>query len=200
VSKKILGIVGSYRKGGVIDSLVTEVLTSAKEQGAETSKIYLLDQHIEFCTNCRKCTQEAGTEPGKCVQQDDMADILAQCCSSDAIVFGAPVNFFNVNALTRKFMERLVCFAYWPWDRMGPQMRTKQVRNRAVLITSMAMPGLMGRIFTGSLRALKVTAKTLGAKPVASIVVGMIARGERPMVPEKALRKAREAGRMLAGR
>jgi hypothetical protein len=43
-------------------------------------------------------------------------------------------------------------------------------------------------------------AKTMGTKPVASIVVGMIARSEHPSVPVKALRKAREAGRKLAGR
>jgi multimeric flavodoxin WrbA len=200
MSKRILGIVGSYRKGGVIDTFVTEVLASAKEQGAETAKIYLTDQHIEFCTNCRTCTQEAGTERGKCVQQDDMADILAQCRNSDAIVLGAPVNFFNVNAVTRKFMERLVCFAYWPWDAMGPQVRDTTQHGSAVLITSTAMPALLAGIFTGALRALKITAKTMGAKPVASITVGMIARAEHPSVPGKALRKARAAGRKLAGR
>ena len=46
MEKKILGIVGSYRKGGVIDTLVSEVLASAQEQGALISKIYLKDSHI----------------------------------------------------------------------------------------------------------------------------------------------------------
>jgi len=57
MAKKIVAVVGSYRKGGVIDSLVTEVLSAAKEQGAQTSRLYLVDKHIEFCTNCRSCTQ-----------------------------------------------------------------------------------------------------------------------------------------------
>src|SRR6266545_2009203 len=114
MSKKILGIVGSYREGGVIDTLVTAVLTAAEEQGAQTAKIYLKDRHIESCTNCRKCTQDAGTEPGKCIHRDDMESILNQCKDSDAIVLGAPVNFYNVNAVTRRFMERLACFCYWP--------------------------------------------------------------------------------------
>jgi FMN-dependent NADH-azoreductase len=197
MGKKILGIVGSYRKGGVIDTLVTEVLSSAEEQGAQTTKIYLVDQHIEFCTNCRKCTQDAGSEPGKCIHQDDMESILARFRDSDAIVLGAPVNFFNVNAVTRKFMERLACFSYWPWGAKGPQMRTESKVKKAVLITSMAMPALLGRIFTGALRALRIAATTMGAKPVASIIVGMVAQKERPSVPEDAIRKAREAGRRL---
>lgn len=198
MNRKILGIVGSYRKGGTIDLLVTEALSSASALGAETTKIYLIDQHIEFCRNCRKCTQEAGTEPGKCVHRDDMDSILTQYRDSDAIVLGAPVNFFNVNALTRKFMERLVCFAYWPWGTQGgPKMRTKRRTKKAVLITSTAMPAVLGRVFTGALRALRITARTMGAKPIASIFVGLIAENERPSVPTKALRKAREAGRRL---
>ena len=64
MGKKILGIVGSYRRNGTIDTLVTEVLSSARAAGAETEKIYLLDKHIEFCTNCRTCTQKPGPERG----------------------------------------------------------------------------------------------------------------------------------------
>jgi multimeric flavodoxin WrbA len=197
MSKKILGIVGSYRKDGVIDTLVTEVLAAAEQQGAQTAKIYLKDRHIEFCTNCRKCTQEAGTEPGKCIHRDDMEDILNRYLDSDAIVIGAPVNFFNVNAVTRRFMERLSCFCYWPWGARGPQMRTKTKTRKAVLITSSAMPAFLGRIFTGALRALKTMASTMGAKPVASIFVGMIALQEHATIPEKAIRQARKAGRAL---
>jgi type I restriction enzyme M protein len=32
---KVLGIVGSYRKGGIIDTAIDEILASAKEEGAE---------------------------------------------------------------------------------------------------------------------------------------------------------------------
>jgi len=53
---KVTAIVGSYRKGGIVDSVIDEILSSAREEGAEVSKIYLIDRHIEFCTNCRRCT------------------------------------------------------------------------------------------------------------------------------------------------
>jgi len=115
MGKRILGIVGSYRKNDTIDSLVSEVLSSAEERGTETEKIYLLDKQIEFCTNCRTCTQRRETERGECIHRDDMPGILDRYDASDGIVIGAPVNCFNLNALIRRFMERLVCFTYWPW-------------------------------------------------------------------------------------
>ncbi len=127
-----------------------------------------------------------------------MADLLARYLKYDGVVIGAPVNFYNVNAVTRKFMERLVCFAYWPWEGRSPHMREKSRGKNAVLITSTAMPAFMGRFFTGALRALKLTAQTMGAKPVAFIFVGMIAQKEKAKPSDKTLRKAREAGRRLA--
>jgi multimeric flavodoxin WrbA len=197
MGKKILGIVGSYRKNGTIDTLVSAALSSAQEHGAETEKIYLIDQHIEFCTNCRTCTQEVGTDPGACIHHDAVAGILDRYLKCDGVVIGAPVNIFNVNAVTRKFMERLVCFTYWPWGQPGYKLRKKHWGKKAVLITSSAMPGFMGRFFTGAVRALKITAKTMGAKPVASLFVGLSAQNKKPAVPEKALCRAREAGRKL---
>jgi len=198
MGKRILGIVGSYRKGGIIDSLVSEVLATAQQHGAQTEKIYLLDKRIEFCTNCRACTQDPGTDPPPCVLHDDMAEILTQWRQADGLVLGAPVNFFNVNALTRRFMERLVCFAYWPWDaRSGPKMRIKDRNRRAVLVTSSAMPAILGRFLTGAPRALRLAAQTMGARPVATVFIGMIAQQQKETLPDKARQKARQAGQKL---
>jgi NAD(P)H-dependent FMN reductase len=198
MAKTILGIVGSYRKNGIIDRLVTETLSSAEALGATTKKIYLSDTHIEFCKNCRQCAQEPGTEPGPCVHSDDFKTILNEWKNCDGLVIGAPVNFFNVTAITRKFMERLICFAYWPWGQAAPRMRSKNKDKKAVLITATAMPAFMGRLFTGAPRALRLIADTMGARPIQSIFVGLIAQKEHVTPPEKALRKAQSAGRRLA--
>jgi len=196
--KNVVALVGSYRKGGVIDSLVTKVLAAAEAQGAQTSKIYLIDKNIEFCANCRQCTQAEGEKPGRCRHDDDMPEILAALEKADAIVLGAPVNFFNVTAVFRRFMERLVCFAYWPWGKQGgPTPRHTGPKRPAVLVTSSAMPGFIGRVFTGAPRALRITAETLGAKPVASLFVGLAAVNENAVLPEKAVRRATKAGRKL---
>jgi len=103
-----------------------EVLLAAREAGAETTKIYLLDKHIEFCSNCRTCTQEAGREPGKCPIADDMRAILDEIKGSDAIVLASPMNFWTVTALMKRFIERLVCFAFRPRGALPRHSQTSE--------------------------------------------------------------------------
>jgi len=194
----ILGIVGSYRREGTIDLAVSSVLSNARKKGALTKKIYLNDFNIEFCRNCRHCTQEPGPVPGKCPLADDMPTLIKEIESADAYVIGAPVNVGNVNALTQKFLERLVCYSYWPWGQTGPIMRkSDSPLKKAVLITSSAMPSIMGRWLTGSLRGLKLGAKMVGAKPVATLFVGLSAEREKSKLDKSFLRKAQSSARKL---
>ena len=198
MATKVLGIVGSYRKNGIVDRLVTETLAGAEAAGVTTRKIYLADAHIEFCRNCRQCAQEPGTEPGRCVISDDVGAILGEWKECDGLVLGAPVNFYNVTALTRKFMERLICFAYWPWGQGAPKWRSEKREKKAVLITATGMPSILGRLFTGAPRALRLAARTMGAEPIRTIFAGMIAQKESVELSEKLIRQARAAGRRLA--
>lgn len=198
MQKKIVGIMGSYRKGGSVDLLVDEALRGAEEAGAAVEKIYLIDKEIKFCTNCRKCTQDPGEAPGKCMHDDEMRAVLDKCLDADGLVLGSPVNFFNVTAITRCFMERLVCLAYWPWhSHGGPVMRNKKITKKAVLITAAGMPGFLIPFFTDALKALKQLAKALGAKPVARIYAGLAGDSPTPELSPKILKKARAAGRSL---
>jgi hypothetical protein len=198
----VLGIVGSYRKGGTIDQAVSAVLAAAAAGGAATEKIYLLDSRIGFCTNCRRCTQRPGPEPGRCFLEDDMAGLIERIEGADALVLGAPVNFGNVNALTQRFLERLAGYSHWPWGQPAPKMRKKgQPPKPAVLVTASAMPAIMGRLLTGSLRGLKLGAAAVGAKPVATLFVGLAAMREHQELPARMLRKACVAGqKLVAGR
>jgi len=196
--KRILGIVGSYRKGSVVDTAVSEILAAAAECGAETSKIRLTDVHVEFCTNCRACTQEPGAEPGRCVLEDDMRGIIDEIRRSDGLVLGSPVNFGDITAITKRLQERLVCYAYWPWDPPGtPALRSKALTKRAVLVTSSAAPKLPGRLLFKAPGTLKRMAKILGAKPIGTLYVGLV-MGKEPRLPQVAVSKARALGRKLA--
>jgi FMN-dependent NADH-azoreductase len=197
MGKKIIAIVGSYRKNGIIDSAIDVILRAAAEKGAQAEKIYLIDQHIEFCTNCRKCTQAPGPQRGLCIQKDDMDMLLTRIEQADGLVIGSPTNFFNVTAVTRRFIERLACYTCWPWGQQGPTVRNKEKRKTAVLVTSSAMPALLAKFFTGSLRILKITAETLGAKPIGTLSVGMAASYEKQKLPPAIIEKARKLGHRL---
>jgi NAD(P)H-dependent FMN reductase len=198
MTKKVVGIVGSYRKGHIIDSAVSAVLEGAQQAGAETSKIYLLDKHIEFCTNCRACTQEKDVARGKCTQDDDLEDILKEIDSADGIVLGSPMNFFTVTAIMKRFIERLVAFAYWPWGVKVPKLRTKKPVKKAVLVTSSACPAFIGRILMpNALGVMKAAAQSMGARVVKKLYFGLVAGERDQKLGEKALGKAREAGSKL---
>lgn len=196
---KVVAIVGSYRRGGATDSAVDAVLDGARRAGAETRKVFLLDQHLEFCRNCRKCAQPDGFERGKCDRQDGLESILQEIEQADALVLGAPVNFFNVTAVFRQFMERLLGYAYWPWgSRFGPQQRRKSLTKKAVLVTSAGMPALWIPWMTGAPRALKVTARVLGAKPVGKLWIGRVPAQPHPSLSARDRSRAVRLGSKLA--
>jgi NAD(P)H-dependent FMN reductase len=197
MARKVVAIVGSYRKGGTVDTLVDEVLEGAREVGAETSKIYLIDQQIEYCRNCRQCTQEKGTVRQACAIQDDMPAILGEIESADAVVLASPVNFYNVTAVFRVFLERMLGCVYWPWGQASPKPRSEELRRKAVLIASLAAPGFLLPLATGAPRALRSAARCLGARPVATLWVGLSAQSATPQISERVLRRARRIGQQV---
>jgi NAD(P)H-dependent FMN reductase len=197
MGRKVVAIVGSYRKGGVIDTAVQAVLEGAREKGAETQTIYLTDRHLEFCENCRRCTQAPGLQRGQCVQKDDLQSILDELDAADAIVLGSPVNYWNLTAIFRRFMERLLGCVYWPWGMSAPQPRNTLPTRKAVLVASSAMPGFCIPLFTGAARALRVTARMLGAKPVGKLWIGLAAQKPQQALSSRTLAHARRIGLRL---
>jgi NAD(P)H-dependent FMN reductase len=155
-------------RGGTTDTAVEAILEGAREKGAETQTIYLTCQHLEFCTNCRECAQKPGPERGKCAQLDDLESILTQIEAADAVVLGSSMNYGSVTAIFRRFMERLIGFSYWPWGENIPKPRKKRPTRKAVLVASSGIPGFTIPLFTGAPSTLRLTAKMLGAKPVAA--------------------------------
>ncbi|MEI7528885.1 MAG: flavodoxin family protein [Elusimicrobiota bacterium] len=197
MAKKIVAVMGSYRRGGITAQALNEAAAAAREAGAEVEIINLLDKRIEFCTNCRACTQAPGEKRGECVLSDEMAGILDKLDAADGLILAAPVNYFNVTALTRRFLERMIVYDYWPWGAVAPKLRINKPSKKAVLITSSAMPSLIGRLFTGALRALNYAAASVGAKKAGTLLVGIASLHEKQYLTEKERRKARALGRLL---
>ena len=198
MSVRVVAIVGSYRSGGVTDRAVEAVLEGARVMGAQTRTFELTEQHIEFCRNCRECTQRPGAERSPCIQQDDLEAMLKEVEAADAVVLASPVNYYNVTALFRGFLERLLGFTYWPWGQNGPALRNKLKTRRAVLVAAAGMPGFMIPLATGAPRALRLAAKIMGAKPVGELWVGLVAGKPRPTLSTRTMERARRLGMKLA--
>lgn len=194
---RVTAILGTYRKGGVIDTAVDEILASAKQAGAEIAKVYLIDKHVEFCTNCRVCTQQPGEGRGLCRIADEMGDILDQIERSHGIVLASPMNFWTVTAVMKRFIERLICYAYWPWRAHSPKMRDKRKTKRAVVVASSAAPSLVARLLTRMIGLLKTTAGVLGARTVGVLAIGLAAGESQQDIGDRARKNARQLGKRL---
>ena len=194
----ILAIVGSYRRGGIIERAIDELLASARERGAVTRKITLLDKRLAFCTNCRSCTQVAGESYGVCILDDDMAALLQEVERADALVLASPMNAGTVTALMKTFIERLVCTAYWPWGAPAPNARRPGKSKRAVLVASSAAPGFLARLTGDVTKRLKFAATMLGAETVGTLFIGLAAQEQHQDLNKKTIHKAHKLGQKLA--
>jgi multimeric flavodoxin WrbA len=194
--KKVVAIQGSYRKGKVTDSAVDAVLKGAESVGAQTEKIYLIDQHIEFCNNCRTCCQKPGPQRGTCIYQDDMEAILNKIDQADAIIICSPMNAGFVTAITKRFIERMLVYFYWPWGKVcPPKRRNKQLTKKAVIVSASTMPAFLGRLLGRHVfKMLHGIAKTLGGRVVGTLYFGMVAPTPDWKLPQKQLQKCFQAG------
>lgn len=184
--KHLLAINGSYRPGGIMDQAIDTAVSAATSKGAKIEVVHLRDYTIEFCRNCRECAQQPGEAPGKCVQSDHMQALIDKIEAADGYILASPTNFYSVTAVFKRFMERLAVYAYWPWGAPAPIFRKSRAGKKAILIASCAAPGLMGRLFFSTLKQLRLTAKTIGAKAVGSTFIGFSANQEHATLPQSA--------------
>jgi multimeric flavodoxin WrbA len=101
---RVCGIIGSPKKNGNVDLLVSQVLKGAQIREAETSKIYLNDLSIKPCQSCG-----VDPNPNFCLFDDDMKVIYDALETCDAIVLGTPVYFDTVSAQTKLMIDRCNC-------------------------------------------------------------------------------------------
>ncbi len=197
---RILVINGSYRDDGITDQAVAAATRVLVESGAAVETVCLRDYPIEFCLNCRECTQAPGSSPGRCVLDDGMPALIDKIENAQALIFASPTNLGSVTAVFKRFVERLVPYAYWPWGRPFPLYRKRDaVPKPALLISSSASPGWLGRWLFGTARQLRMTAKIVGAKPVGTLFTGGVAGTPRAQLSPRTRRRAeRLALRLLA--
>ena len=98
--KNILVISASPRKGGNSDVLCDEFIKGAQQAGHKVKKIFLRNFKVNYCTGCNSTH--------KCVQKDDMAEIMDKMVNADVIVFATPVYFYTMDAQLKTLIDRTV--------------------------------------------------------------------------------------------
>ena len=103
MSKKVLILSGSPRRNGNSDILCDEFKKGAEASGNEVEKIFIRDTNINHCTGCYACSKG-----GKCVQKDDMAEVLQKMIDADVIVMSTPVYFYTMDGQMKTLIDRTV--------------------------------------------------------------------------------------------
>ena len=103
MSKKVLIISSSPRKGGNSDTLCDKFAQGATEAGNSIEKIFLRDKKINYCSGCGLCNNNDYTA---CSQNDDMEEILTKMMDADVIVFGTPVYFYTMCGQLKTLIDR----------------------------------------------------------------------------------------------
>lgn len=104
MSKHVLILSGSPRKGGNSDLLCDEFLRGAQEAGNQVEKIFLRSKKIAPCNACYFCKRSGG----QCAIQDDMAEVLDKMQAADVIVMASPVYFYSIDAQMKAVIDRSV--------------------------------------------------------------------------------------------
>ncbi len=104
MSKKVLVLSASPRKGGNSDLLCDQVMLGAEESGNQVEKIFIRDKKINYCVACEACRASGGS----CVHKDDMAEILEKMITADVIFMATPVYFYTMDAQMKTVIDRTV--------------------------------------------------------------------------------------------
>ena len=107
MSKKVLALSASPRKGGNSDLLCDEFVKGALEAGFQAEKINVNDKKIGYCTGCGACFNRGKS----CSQKDDMSEILEKMIAADVIVMATPVYFYTMNGQMKTLIDR-TCSRY----------------------------------------------------------------------------------------
>ena len=101
MSKKVLVISTSPRRGGNSDTLAEEFARGAREAGNDVEKVALYDKTIGFCKGCLACQRTK-----RCVIRDDADTIAQKMLTADVIAFATPVYYYGMCGQMKTMLDR----------------------------------------------------------------------------------------------
>ena len=186
---KVLGLLGSARKGGNSDLLLQEVLSGATSEGAEVESVRLPNLKINPCLNCGGCD-----DSGTCVQKDDMQELYNKLLTYDIIILASPIYFMGISAWAKAMIDR--CQALWvrkyKMDKL-PEAPRSQRKGVFVSVSGMKKP----TVFDGARLTVQSFFATIHVTYLGDLVFpGIDAKGDIANHPS-ALGDANKLGQRL---
>ena len=101
MSKKVLIISSSPRKGGNSETLAAAFAKGAQEAGHQVETVYLREKQVGYCKGCLACLKL-----GYCVIRDDAVEIAAKMHDADVLAFATPVYYYCVSGQLKTMLDR----------------------------------------------------------------------------------------------
>ena len=101
MSKNVLIVSSSPRKGGNSETLAASFAKGAEEAGHKVETVYLREKKYGFCKGCLACLKL-----GHCVIGDDAVEIAARMHDADVLVFATPVYYYSVSGQLKTMLDR----------------------------------------------------------------------------------------------
>jgi arsenate reductase (thioredoxin) len=102
----VLGLQGSPRKKGNTDILLAAFMAAARQLGAATETITVVEREIQPCKEYIVCEKK-----GFCPIKDEMNAIYALLRRAEVVVVASPVFFYGVTAQLKALIDR--CQTLW---------------------------------------------------------------------------------------
>lgn len=107
MSKRILLLTGSPRKGGNSDLMADAFVRGAEETGNIVSRFETAHKHINGCRACDHCFSKGNNA---CVFNDDFNELASLMAESDVIVFCTPLYWYTFPAQLKAAIDKFYSF------------------------------------------------------------------------------------------
>ena len=179
-------VLGSPNTKGNTARLVEAMLSGIDNDNIAVNKIELSKlERIDHCIGCDVCKTD---DMHKCIHDDGLNDIIAEVRNSDLLVIAFPIYFFNINSLTKAFIDRL--FYSSEINNNENILRGKKI---GILITY-GLTNVMDSGAKNALQSLYDISKFVGVE-IIGIVYGSI--GDDQEQNEILLNRAKNLGKII---
>lgn len=106
MSKNILVLTGSPRKGGNTDKLADAFIAGARQAGHTTVKFATADKQIKGCIDCQTCFSRGSA----CSVPDDFAELAPLLEQAEIIVFATPMYWFSFPVQLKAAIDKFYAY------------------------------------------------------------------------------------------
>lgn len=99
---KVLLVNGSPHKEGCVFTAPTEIATTLKDEGVDSTLFWVGNQPVAGCIGCGACVGKR-----RCIRNDRVNEFVEMMDDYDGFVFGTPVHYAAASGAMASFLDRV---------------------------------------------------------------------------------------------